>query len=167
MRLIDNEGKQVGILPVKEALWRARNVGLDLVEISPNTTPPVAKIVNYGKFKYQQQQKEKETRKHQPKHETKELRFRVNIETHDFQTKAKQAVKFLSQGHKVKATVMFKGREQSHPDHGKEILENLVAATALVGSPENGIKREGRGFSVLLQPSTTKQHSVPVTQDTV
>ncbi len=154
VRLIDQNGQQLGVVAIRLAQQKAKEAGLDLVEVSPNSAPPVAKILNYGKFKYEQQQKAKEAKKAQPKHELKEVRFRVNIEDHDYQTKTKQALKFLSQGHKVKAFVMFKGREQSHPELGQKILNQLTADTKEVAKPDQPPKKEGRNLIVVLSPLT-------------
>lgn len=153
VRVIDQNGTQLGVLDIKTALAKAAQAELDLVEVSPNATPPVVKILNYGKFKYDQQQKEKENRKKNPHHEVKEVRFRVNIETHDLATKTKQATKFLTQGHKVKAIVQLKGREQAHPGQAEKILTTLISDVKDVAAPEQAVKKEGRNFTVTLLPS--------------
>lgn len=139
-------------MSIKEAKTRASYAKLDLVEIAPTAQPPVVKILDYGKFKYEQQQKEKEAKKANPKHEFKEVRFRVTIEEHDFNTKVNQAIKFLQQGHKVKATVQFKGRQISHPDLGSKIINQLLEALKDVGKPETPPRKDGRNIGVTILP---------------
>lgn len=154
VRLIDQDGTQLGVVSLKEAKTRAATAKLDLVEIAPTAEPPVVKILDYGKFKYLQQQKEKEAKKHNPKQDHKEVRFRVTIEDHDFQTKAKQAQKFLSQGYKVKAIVQFKGRQISHPELGTKVMDHLIEQVKEAGKPETPPRKDGRNITVMLIPGT-------------
>lgn len=128
MRLIDENGGQLGLIKIDEALKKAEAAGFDLVEISPNSDPPVCKIMDFGKFKYELAKKEKETKKKQHVILTKEIRLRPKIEEHDFDFKVKHARKFLEEGNRVKASVMFKGREMIHQEFGKRVMDNFTKA---------------------------------------
>lgn len=128
VRLIDENGGQVGLVKINEALRKAEAVGLDMVEISPNSDPPVCKIMDFGKFKYELAKKEKETKKKQHVIVTKEIRLRPKIEEHDFDFKVKHARKFLEEGNRVKASVQFKGREMIHQEFGRRVMENFTKA---------------------------------------
>ena len=125
IRVIDQDGKQVGIMTVRDALAQAERVGLDLVEISPNAKPPVCKIIDYGKYKYQQTKKEKESKKAQHQIKVKEIKVKPNIDKHDLQTKIKRAREFLVKGNKVKVTCMFRGREMLHLDVGEAVIKQI------------------------------------------
>ena len=143
MRLIDEEGEQVGIITRAEALKRADEAGLDLVEVSPNSDPPVCKIMNFGKYKYELAKKEKENKKKQHTIVTKEIRLRPKIEEHDFIFKMRHARKFLEAGHRVKATVLFRGREMAHREYGIRVLERLQEELDDIAKVENEPRMEG------------------------
>jgi len=128
VRLIDEEGAQLGIVSLREALTLAEQRGLDLMEVAPNAVPPVCRIVDYGKFRYEQTKKDREARKNQKQAELKEVRLKPKTDEHDLEIKAKQARKFLLSGDKVKFTVRFRGREMAHPDIGREMLEQIAGA---------------------------------------
>ena len=151
-RLIDYEGNQLGIYPTVQAQRIADDEGLDLVEIAPNANPPVCRIMDYGKYKYDQAIKAKQARKNQSKIETKEMKFRPKIDVGDYNTKKKHVLRFLSQGNKVKITIMFRGREMSHPDQGLSILEKLADDLKEVAVIESAPKMEGRNMHMLIAP---------------
>jgi translation initiation factor IF-3 len=144
-----------------EALRLARERGLDLIEIVPNSTPPVCKIMDFGKFKYEQTKKDKMQRKNQHVTQLKELRFHPNTDVHDFEFKTRHALKFLEEGHKVKATVVFKGREITYQDHGKEVLHRLAERLADAGKIDQEPKLEGRMMVMIFAPdrSGKKKHA--------
>jgi translation initiation factor IF-3 len=151
--LIDEDGTRVGVVPLREALALAEERGLDLVEVAPNAVPPVCRILDYGKFRYEQTKKEREARKHQKQAELKEVRLKPKTDDHDLEIKAKQARKFLLAGDKVKFTVRFRGREMAHPDIGREMLEQIAAELRDVATVEQRPLMEGRALSLLLAPS--------------
>ena len=126
MRLIGSDGTQFGIVDTRDAIARARDEGLDLVLVGETAQPPVARIMDYGKYRYELQQQEKEARKRTRHQELKSIKFRVKIEEHDYQTKTRHIKRFLEEGHKVKVTIMFRGRERSHPELGQEILDRVA-----------------------------------------
>ena len=136
IRVIDDEGKQIGILPPFEALKMARERNLDLVEISPTANPPVCRIMDYGKYLYQQEKKEREAKKHQKTITVKEVKFRINVDDHDYETKKNHVLRFLDEGDKVKATIFFRGREMTRTGLGREILERLIKDVAEKGIVE-------------------------------
>ncbi len=144
LRLIDADGKQVGIVSIREALRLSEDRGLDLVEISPNADPPVCKILDYGKFRYQQQMKERESKKKQHVIKIKEVRFRPRIGEHDLVMKINAARRFLEDGYKVKITLMFRGREMAHVETGTELVNRILEKLADVGVPEKNPLHEGR-----------------------
>ena len=152
MRVIGAEGEQMGILPVEEALAAAESQGLDLVEVAPTARPPVVRIMDYGKFKYEQARKAREARKKQHQIQIKEVKFRPGIEPHDFDFKVRHARRFLEEGNKVKATMMFRGRQMAHPELGREVLDRVATALADVGKIEQEAKLEGRNMTMLLTP---------------
>jgi len=152
VRLIDSNGDQLGIKSLREALQIAEEKNLDLVNVAPTAKPPVCRIMDYGKFKYEQSKKEKEARKNQKIIELKEIRMTPNIEEHDFQTKLRNAVKFLGEGDKVKASVRFRGREITHQDLGLKVLNRLAQECAEIASIERAPKLEGRSMIVILAP---------------
>lgn len=152
VRLIDENGENKGIVPVKEALLLADEAGLDLIEISPQAVPPVCKIMDYGKYKYEQQKKKNEARKNQKIVNIKELKLRPMIDVHDYEVKVKQAKKFLSQGDKVKFTIRFKGREMSANDMGRKVLDNLVDDLENICKVESEPKLEGRQIMMVVAP---------------
>jgi translation initiation factor IF-3 len=133
VRVIDEDGEQLGILPTRQALDTARERGLDLVEVAPNAIPPVCRLMDYGKYRYEQSRKDRESRKHQKTTELKEVRIKPKIDEHDLATKSRQAQRFLEEGDKVKLTVMFRGREMAHPDIGRDLL--LVDRSGRRGGP--------------------------------
>ena len=126
IRVIGDEGEQIGVLPPYEALKMAREKNLDLVEISPTANPPVCRIMDYGKFLYQQEKKEREAKKHQKTIMVKEVKFRINVDDHDYETKKNHVLRFLDEGDKVKATIFFRGREMTRTGLGRQILERLI-----------------------------------------
>ncbi len=156
VRVIDVDGAQLGIFSVKDALKVSGERGMDLVEIAPQAKPPVCKIIDYGKFKYEQQKREKIQRKNQQVSLLKEIRLHPNTDVHDFEFKAKHAINFLEEGNKVKAVVMFKGREMAYTDLGKDLLERFIEKTEDIAKIESPIKMEGRNMSVILVPTKTK-----------
>ena len=151
-RLIDFEGNQMGVFPVSQAQRIADEAGLDLVEIAPNADPPVCRIMDYGKFKYDQAIKAKQARKNQSKIEIKEMKFRPKIDVGDYTTKKKHVLRFLEAGNKVKITIMFGGREMAHPEQGLTILERLADDLKDVAVIENQPKMEGRNMHMLIAP---------------
>lgn len=151
-RLIAYDGSQLGIFPIEQAQRIADNEGYDLVEIAPQAQPPVCRIMDYGKFKYDQAIKAKQARKNQSKVETKEMKFRPKIDIGDYTTKKKHVMRFLAAGCKVKITIMFRGREMSHPEQGLSILERLADDLKDVAVIENQPKMEGRNMHMLIAP---------------
>lgn len=151
-RLIAYDGSQLGIYPIEQAQRIADNEGYDLVEIAPQAQPPVCRIMDYGKFKYDQAIKAKQARKNQSKIETKEMKFRPKIDIGDYTTKKKHVMRFLAAGSKVKITIMFRGREMSHPEQGLSILERLADDLNDVAVIENQPKMEGRNMHMLIAP---------------
>ena len=151
-RLINFDGEQLGIYPTSQAQRIADDEGLDLVEIAPNATPPVCRIMDYGKFKYDQAIKAKQARKNQSKIETKEMKFRPKIDVGDYTTKKKHVLRFLDAGNKVKITIMFRGREMAHPEQGLTILERLADDLKEVAVIESQPKMEGRNMHMLIAP---------------
>ncbi|MFD1362221.1 translation initiation factor IF-3 [Lentibacillus salinarum] len=156
VRLIDSNGDQLGVKPRKEALQIAQTRDLDLVLVAPNAKPPVCRIMNYGKYRFEQQKKEKEARKKQKVINVKEVRFTPGIGEHDFNTKLKNARKFLSKGDKVKATVRFRGRAITHKELGREVLDRLAEETKDVATIESKAKMEGRNMFMMLAPNKDK-----------
>lgn len=151
-RLIGFDGTQMGIYPTVQAQRIADDEGLDLVEIAPNADPPVCRIMDYGKFKYDQAIKAKQARKNQSKIETKEMKFRPKIDVGDYTTKKKHVLRFLDAGNKVKITIMFRGREMAHPEQGLTILERLADDLKDVAVIESQPKMEGRNMHMLIAP---------------
>ena len=151
--MIDEKGENVGIVSINQALEMADNAGLDLIEISPQATPPVCKILDYGKYKYEMQKRKAEAKKNQKVVETKELKLRPMIETHDYEVKLKQAKKFLSQGDKVKFTMRYKGREMSANDMGKEILNKLIEDLEGLCKVDAAPKTEGKQMFMIVSPA--------------
>ena len=154
-RLIGYDGSQLGIYPIEQAQRIADDEGYDLVEIAPQAKPPVCRIMDYGKFKYDQAIKAKQARKNQSKIETKEMKFRPKIDVGDYTTKKKHVLRFLSEGNKVKITIMFRGREMAHPDQGLSILERLADDLKDVAVIESAPKMEGRNMHMLIAPLPT------------
>jgi translation initiation factor IF-3 len=160
VRLIGPDGQQIGILPIKEALARAAEGHLDLVEVAPQASPPVCRIMDYGKFKYQQSKKQQEARRRQTIIQVKEVKVRPKIEEHDMGFKLRNTRRFLAEGDKVKISVIFRGREIAHTDRGYRILSQMAEALADVGNIEQDPKLEGRNLSMIVSPkaasTTTK-----------
>lgn len=154
-RLIAYDGSQLGIYPIEQAQRIADDKGYDLVEIAPQAQPPVCRIMDYGKFKYDQAIKAKQARKNQSKIETKEMKFRPKIDVGDYTTKKKHVLRFLEAGSKVKITIMFRGREMSHPEQGLSILERLADDLKDVAVIETQPKMEGRNMHMLIAPLPT------------
>ena len=152
LRLIGSEGEQLGIMSADEALKIADEQGLDLVKISPQAVPPVCKLMDYGKFRFEQGKREKEARKNQHVVEIKEIRMSPGIDTGDFNVKLKNAHKFLADGNRVKVSVRFRGREMAHTEIGKKLLDEFAEQCAEVSSVDKGAKLEGRNMSMFLSP---------------
>lgn len=150
--MVDESGKQIGIMPIEEARARAEEAGLDLVEIAPNADPPVCKIIDYGKFKYQLSKKAQEARKNQKTTQLKEIKFRPKIDEHDYQFKKNHIIRFLTAGHMVKVTVMFRGREMVHTEMGRRILDRLIVDLEELARVEREPKLEGRNMSMIFAP---------------
>ena len=158
VRLIGAEGEQIGVVTRDDALDRAANLGLDLVIVADNADPPVCKIMDYGKFKYEEQKKKNEARKKQKTIDVKEIKIRPNIDTHDYDVKMRNVVKFLNNGDKVKVTLRFRGREMAHQNLGRELLERIAddVIAAELGKIENFPKMEGRQMVMLIGPTASK-----------
>jgi translation initiation factor IF-3 len=153
VRLIDENGEQVGIVATNEALERARSSDLDLVEVAPNSKPPVCRILDYSKYKYEQEQKAKQARKHQQQTNVREIKLRPKIAQHDYETKRGHVERFLKNQDKVKVTIMFRGREQSHPERGRMLLDRLLEDVSEIGVLEQPPLQEGRNMTMLLGPA--------------
>jgi len=164
-RLIGVDGSQLGIFGIDAAQRVADEQGLDLVEIAPDADPPVCRVMDYGKFKYDQAMKAKQARKNQTRIEIKEMKFRPKIDTGDYETKKKHIVRFLSSGAKVKVTIMFRGREMAHPDLGLNILEKLAEDLRGEAIIENQPKLEGRNMFMLIAPLKKKEKEAVHAQD--
>jgi translation initiation factor IF-3 len=153
--VIDDEGGQIGILPPFEALRMARSKNLDLVEISPTAQPPVCRIMDYGKYLYQQEKKEREAKKHQKTITVKEVKFRINVDDHDYETKKNHVLRFLDGGDKVKATIFFRGREMTRTGLGRQILERLIKDVEPQSIVEFRPRQEGNTLHAILAPKKT------------
>ncbi len=156
VRVIDSDGSQLGIMPVSQALEQAYARNLDLVKIAPQAKPPVCKIIDYGKFRFEQAKREKEARKNQRVVEIKEIRLSLNIDTHDFNTKLGHAKRFLEDGNKVKVSIRFRGREMGHPEHGYDTMNRFAEACAEFANIEKPAKLEGRNMLMFLAPKPVK-----------
>lgn len=152
VRLVGSDGEQLGIVSLRDAMASAVEKECDLVEIAPTARPPVCKLMDYGKFKYEQAKRDKETRKRQNIVTIKEVKLRPNIEDHDFDTKARNARRFLADGDKVKVTIMFRGRELSHPEQGKQLCVRLAELLKDEANIERDAKVEGRNMIMILTP---------------
>ncbi len=157
VRLIDADGTQIGIVSIQEAMAKAHEADLDLVNISPNAAPPVCRIMDYGKFRYDQQKKEKEARKKQKTTEVKEMRLGIFTEEHDLDTKAKLVAKFLEGGDKVKISMRFRGREMGYVNKGRETMLEFVAMVKDYGNIEKQPVLEGRNMSMVIAPKSEKE----------
>lgn len=157
VRLVDPEGGQLGIKPLPEALQIARDMDLDLVEVAATANPPVCRIMDYGKFKFEAAQKARESRRKSTNVGLKEMKYRPKIATGDFDTKTRKVAGFLSEGHKVKISIMFRAREITHPELGRRILDNVATAVASVGKVESSPKLDGRNMIMVLAPDKRAQ----------
>lgn|GEM_PF-165128 len=155
VRVIDDEGKQLGIMTPADALKMARGQGLDLVEVSPTANPPVCRIINYGKFLYQLSKRQHEAKKHQKSIELKEVKFRPQTSDNDFNVKRNHILAFLKEGDKVKATIMFKGRQMAHRELGWNMMQRLIADVGEVALVESRPKQEGPNLTAVLAPKKT------------
>jgi translation initiation factor IF-3 len=151
--LIGPDGHQYGVKPLPEALAIARELGLDLVEVAAQADPPVCRIMDHGKFKYEQDQRRKESRKKASNVVIKEMKFRPKIDSHDYDTKMKHVERFLAEGSKVKLTIMFRGREMAHPELGRRILEKVAERVADLATVESAPRQDGRNMTMVLNPS--------------
>ncbi|RKX78660.1 MAG: translation initiation factor IF-3 [Spirochaetes bacterium] len=156
VRLIDENGSQRGIMPIVEALNIAREAGLDLIEVAPNANPPVCKILDYGKYKFDLEKRNKESRKKQKMLKMKEIRMQPKIEVHDLTFKTKHIKEFLDGGNKVKVTVRFRGREMAHTELGKEVLDKVIDILGDYCNVDKKPTMEGRFMSMILSPKTKK-----------
>ena len=156
LRVIDSDGTQLGIMPLRRAMELAEQKNLDLVKIAPQANPPVCKIIDYGKFRFEQAKREKEARRNQRVVEIKEVRLSLNIDTHDFETKKNHALRFISEGNKVKVSIRFRGREMGHPELGLEIMRRFSDAMSEVANVEKPAKLEGRTMLMFLAPKPQK-----------
>jgi translation initiation factor IF-3 len=159
VRLVGPDGAQIGIVPTQDALRRAQELDLDLVEVAPQANPPVARIMDYGKFKYERDIRQKEARKRQARIEVKEIKFRPKIDRHDYETKKGHVERFLRAGSRVKVTIMFRGREMAHTDLGRRILDRLVEDLHDIAVVDSAPKQDGRNMVMVIAP--TKRQPVP------
>ena len=153
VRLIGADGEQLGIVEIADALKRAQDADLDLVEVAPNSKPPVTRLLDYSKYKYEQEQKQKAARKHQQQVNVREIKLRPKIADHDYETKKGHVERFLRQQNKVKITIMFRGREQAHPERGRALLQRLYEDLDGLATIESEPLQEGRNMSMMLAPS--------------
>lgn len=156
VRLIDEDGRQVGIIKTSEAIAMARQREVDLVEVAAQAQPPVARLMDFGRFKYEQSKKDREAKKHQVKTQLREVRMKPKIDDHDIDFKTRTAAKLLKQGDKVKVTVMFRGREITHPQIGKNLLDRVVGSLNDIASIEKDAMLEGRHMTLILTPDKKK-----------
>ncbi len=156
IRVIGVDGAQLGVMSAAEAQKLADEQGYDLVKIAPTATPPVCRIMDYGKYRFDQAKREKEARKNQRLVETKEIRLSLNIDVADFNTKAKHAMRFLQEGNKVKVSIRFRGREMGHPEIGMDTMTRFAEACSEIGNVEKPAKMEGRNMLMFLSPKTAK-----------
>jgi len=161
VRVIDKEGKQAGILTIQEATALAEASNLDLVEIAPNAEPPVCKIIDYGKFRYQQTKKERENKKAQHQVKIKEVKVKPNTDEHDLQVKLGRAREFIEKGNKVRLTCMFRGREMAHPEIGRRVIQRMIDALSDIATAEAFPKQMGRSLSVTIAPGGKKTKEKP------
>ena len=153
VRLVDEDGSQIGVVKTDDALRMAAERDLDLVEVAPNSRPPVARLLDYSKYKYEQEQKAKAARKHQQQVNVREIKLRPKIADHDYETKKGHVVRFLRHGDKVKVTIMFRGREQAHPERGRALLERLFEDISELATIESAPQQEGRNMHMMLGPT--------------
>jgi translation initiation factor IF-3 len=156
VRLIDEKGTQIGIVPTVEALDKAKEAGLDLIEVAPQANPPVCKILDYGKYKFEQEKKLRETKKKQKQIKMKEIRMQPKIEEHDLQFKTKHIQEFLEEGNKVKVTIRFRGRELAHTELGRDVLDKILEMIDTPFSVDKKPAMEGRFMSMIISPKSKK-----------
>jgi translation initiation factor IF-3 len=156
VRVVGADGSQLGVMSAAAALEKAYALNLDLVKIAPQATPPVCKIIDYGKFRFEQAKREKEAKKNQHIVDIKEIRLSLNIDTHDFETKVGHATRFLKDGDKVKVSIRFRGREMGHPEQGHAIMKNFADALTEIANVEKPAKLEGRNMLMFLAPKPAK-----------
>jgi len=161
VRVIDENGEQLGIMPPPQALAIARQKGLDLVEIAATANPPVCRIMDFGRYQYQEQKRARSAKKHQKIIEVKEIKFRPKVDEHDYQFKKKHIERFLSDGDKVKATIFFRGREMAHPEIGRRILERLIEELSEVAVAETAPRQEGNQMHTILSQKTGGKRPAP------
>jgi translation initiation factor IF-3 len=161
VRLVDEDGSQIGVVKTDEALAMAAERDLDLVEVAPNSRPPVARLLDYSKYKYEQEQKAKAARKHQQQVNVREIKLRPKIADHDYATKRGHVERFLRHGDKVKVTIMFRGREQAHPERGRALLERLFEDIQELAVIESAPLQEGRNMHMMLAPTRAATAKVP------
>jgi len=160
VRLIGEDGKQFGVVNIEEAMRSAEEAGLDLVEVAPNVNPPVCRIMDYSKFKYEQEKREREAKKKQHVMHVKELKFRPKIQEHDYRVKLQHLERFLKRGDKVKITMQFRGREMQHIELGENIIGRLIKDIANIGLEEKAPLREGRFITMVIAPKGS-MHAAP------
>ena len=156
VRVIDSDGTQLGIMPIAEAMRLADEKNTDLVKIAPQAKPPVCKIMDYGKYRFEQAKREKEAKTNQRVIEIQEVRLSLNIDTHDFETKANQAIKFLKSGNRVKVSIRFRGREMAHPENGLVTMSKFAEAVSEYGTVEKPAKLEGRSMLMFIAAKSSK-----------
>ena len=161
VRVIDDTGQQLGIMPPQQALTIAKQKGLDLVEIAATATPPVCRIMDFGRYQYQEQKRARQAKKHQKIIEVKEIKFRPKVDEHDYQFKKNHIVRFLADGDKVKATIFFRGREMAHPEIGRRILERLIEDLTDVAIAETSPRQEGNQMHTILTGKADKSGRRP------
>ena len=161
MRVIDDTGQQLGIMPPQQALVIAKQKGLDLVEIAATANPPVCRIMDFGRYQYQEQKRARQAKKHQKIIEVKEIKFRPKVDEHDYQFKKKHIERFLAEGDKVKATIFFRGREMAHPEIGRRILERLIDDLQDVAVAETSPRQEGNQMHTILSGKAGKKPAAP------
>ncbi len=154
LRVIGPDGDQLGIMPLSQALEKAESMNLDLVKIAPQAKPPVCKVMDYGKYRFEQAKREKEAKKNQHVVDVKEIRLSLNIDTHDFNTKLSHAERFIRDGNKIKVSIRFRGREMGHPELGLEVMKKFAEACAEFANIEKPAKLEGRSMLMFLSPKT-------------
>lgn len=165
VRLIDETGKQIGVIPTREALEIARERGLDLVEVQPNAVPPVCRLMDYGRFRYEESRKERESRRKAKTATLKEIRMKPKIGEHDVETKARNARRFLNAGDRVKISVRFRGRENLHPEIGRDLLLKMIDLLSDVATVDQQPRSEGQDMSILLSPKVEKDEKSDDQQD--
>ena len=153
MRVVDADGKQLGVISISQALAAAQQRGMDLVEVAPNATPPVCRIVDFGKYKYEQEKRDREARKSQHGNKLKEIKLRLNIDRHDYETKLNHIVGFLSEGMKIKVSLFFRGRENAHPELGQQLMEKVLVDLEGAGRADVPPRAIGRSVQMMIGPA--------------